>query len=181
MTGTSRATAARVKVEIAVIGAVFVLYAAFALKVLLFARVPGSERAVNVVPFASIADYVSSSASETRRFAFAEVAGNIALFVPLGFYLALTRRGSGLGQRVGVIAAVSVCVEVLQYVLAVGVSDMDDVILNAVGGLVGLLVYRLARWIVRQPSHLRTTVALLSLVVAGPVLGFLMFVVRLRM
>ena len=107
--------------------------------------------------------------------------GMSRLFVPLGFYLALTWRGSGVWRRVGVIAAVSVCVEVLQYVLAVGVSDVDDVILNGVGGLVGLLVYRLARWIVRQPSHLRTTVSLLSLVVAGPVLGFLMFVVRLRM
>ena len=42
----------RARVQRVVIVVVFALYVVFALKLLLFSRAPGSERSINLVPFA---------------------------------------------------------------------------------------------------------------------------------
>jgi Glycopeptide antibiotics resistance protein len=168
----------RAKVESAVIWVAFALYLMFLAKLLLLSRVPGSERSLNLIPFASIADYLGGPAA-VRRFAFANLAGNILAFVPLGAYLTFLRRRARSRSNLLIVASVCVAVEILQWVLAVGTSDIDDVILNCVGGLIGVFaVVRLRRAL--RFEVLRTVVAVAS-VLAVPVLGFLGLVVRLRM
>jgi glycopeptide antibiotics resistance protein len=71
-------------------------------------------------------------------------------------------------------------VEIVQGVLAVGASDVDDVILNCAGGLLGILAVRLVSAIVREQATTRTVVAVSSLLTA-PVWCFFLVVVRLRM
>lgn len=170
--------ATRAKVESAVIWVAFALYLVFLAKLLLLSRVPGSERSLNLIPFASIADYLGGPAA-VRRFAFANLAGNILAFVPLGAYLTFLRRRARSWSNVLIVASVSVAVEILQWVLAVGTSDVDDVILNCVGGLIGVLTVVGLRRALRF-EVLRTVVAVAS-VLAVPVLVFLGLVVRLRM
>ena len=47
--------------------------------------------------------------------------------------------------RVGVSAAlVSVGIELFQFLTALGLCDIDDVILNVVGAMLGYCIYRLA-------------------------------------
>ena len=41
----------------------------------------------------------------------------------------------------GAIASTSIAIEVLQYVFKRGASDIDDLILNTAGGLIGILIY----------------------------------------
>lgn len=61
---------------------------------------------------------------------------NIALFVPLGAGVALLRPGLVRAAVVG--ASVSTVVEVLQLVLPTGrVTDIDDVLLNTAGAVIG--------------------------------------------
>ncbi|QNE35518.1 VanZ family protein [Leifsonia shinshuensis] len=175
LTESPRSTRARL--ESVIVWVVFGLYLVFLLKLLLFSRVPGSERSVNLIPFASIADYLGGPAS-VRRFAFANVAGNILVFVPLGAYLAFLRRRVRIWSNVLIVAGASVAVEILQGVLAVGASDIDDVILNSLGGLLGVLAVVALRRKAR-PDRVRTVIAVAS-VVAVPVLLFLTVVVRLR-
>lgn len=176
LTETQPSTA-RMRVESVVIWVAFALYLVFLLKLLLFSRVPGSERSLNLVPFASITNYLVGPAN-VQRFAFANLAGNILAFVPLGAYLAFLRRRVRIWSSLLVVAAVSVAVEILQWVFAVGTSDIDDVILNCVGGLLGVLaVVGLRRGLGRD--RVRTALAVVS-VVAVPVLCFLAFVVRLH-
>ncbi len=70
--------------------------------------------------------------------------GNIALFVPLP---TLVASGTGLRSRRWLLAigvAVSVGIEVTQYVWEIGVPDIDDVILNGTGVLLGVLLWELA-------------------------------------
>jgi VanZ family protein len=71
------------------------------------------------------------------------VSGNVALFVPLGFFLFLALRR--LGVRALAAAALvpvftSLAVEVLQSGIRGRNADVDDVILNAFGGLCGALL-----------------------------------------
>ncbi|MGT2462533.1 VanZ family protein [Sinomonas atrocyanea] len=160
--------------------AVFALYAAFLLRLLLFSRVPGSERSVNLIPFASIAEYMSSHSSRAGGVSFANVVGNILIFVPLGVFLSWLRHRAAAWLTMLMIASVSVAAEVIQGVFAVGASDIDDVILNCVGGLLGILAFRLLSAILHRQSLVRTAMAVLSLL-SLPVWCYFLFVVRLHM
>ena len=169
----------RARLETVVICAVFALYLVFALKLLLFSRPLGSERSFNFVPFASISHYLFSGSSGVRRFAFGNVAGNVLLFIPLGAYVsALTK--STVARTMLVVASASVAVEILQGVFALGASDIDDVILNCLGGFIGAQLVLLLRVILRDRGRVRAAVVVPS-VVALPVLCYLLFVIRLRM
>lgn len=169
----------RARLETVVICAVFALYVVFALKLLLFSRPPGSERSFNFVPFATISHYLFNGASGVRRFAFGNLAGNVLLFVPLGTYLsALTK--STVARTMLIVTSASVAVEILQGVFALGATDIDDVILNCLAGLVGIALVLLLRVILRDRGRVRAAVAALS-VVALPVLLYLLFVIRLRL
>lgn len=160
--------------------AVFALYAAFLLKLLLLSRAPGSERSVNLIPFASIADYAFSHSPGAGQAAFANVVGNILVFIPLGVYASWLRHRAPAWLAMLAVASVSVAVETIQGVFAVGASDIDDVILNFVGGLIGMLAFWLLSATLRERSRLRTALALLSLL-SMPVWCYFLFIIRLHM
>lgn len=176
---TWRALTTRGKVETVIIWVVFALYVVFLLKLLLFSRTPGSERSINLIPFASVADYLFSGSAGTKRFAFANLAGNVLLFIPLGAYLALLTRMT-VARTMLVVASVSVAVEIIQGVFALGASDIDDVILNCLGGFLGILLFVLLRAVLRGRTRARTAMAVLS-ILALPVLSYFLFVIRLLM
>lgn len=160
--------------------AVFALYAAFLLKLLLFSRAPGSERSINLIPFASIAQYAFSHSPGTAKVAFANVIGNILIFIPLGVYASWLRRRASAWLTILTVVSVSVAVEIIQGVFAVGASDIDDVILNCVGGLIGILAFRLLSAILRGRSRERTAMAVFSLL-SLPVWVYFLFIIRLHM
>jgi glycopeptide antibiotics resistance protein len=176
----SRPTTKRAKAETLAIFAVFALYAAFLLKLLLFSRAPGSERSINLIPFASIAQYAFSHSPGTARVAFANVVGNILIFIPLGVYASWLRPRAAAWLTILKVASVSVAVEIIQGVFAVGASDIDDVILNCVGGLIGILAFRLLSAILRGRSRERTAMAVFSLL-SMPVWVYFLFIIRLHM
>jgi glycopeptide antibiotics resistance protein len=67
--------------------------------------------------------------------------GNIVWFVPFGFLLPrLTGWGAGV---VGLAFLLSLLIETLQFVLGTGVSEVEDLILNTLGGGIGYLFHRL--------------------------------------
>ena len=89
----------------------------------------------NFVPFKEIFRYSIGSHKFMKN-----VLGNIVLFIPYGFlasYLLKTRKVS-----VGVILTLiaSLTIEVVQYYIG-RVFDIDDIILNVVGGFAGSLIY----------------------------------------
>ncbi|MDQ0261635.1 VanZ family protein [Sinomonas atrocyanea] len=175
-----RSATQRAKAETGIIFAVFALYTAFLLRLLLFSRAPGSERSLNLIPFASIAEIVSSHSSGTGRVAFANIAGNILIFIPLGFYVSWLRQRAAAWTTMLTVAVASAAVEVIQGVLAVGASDIDDVILNSVGGMLGVVAFRLLSATVRGQSLVRTAMAVVS-VVTLPVWCYFFFVLRLHL
>lgn len=67
-----------------------------------------------------------------------EILINIFLFIPYGMYLReLTKKKS---LTVGIIILISFIFEVLQYILHIGISDITDVMMNTLGGMVGILL-----------------------------------------
>lgn len=62
--------------------------------------------------------------------------GNIAAFVPLGAYLAL-RTNIKLWAATLAGTAVSLAIELTQFTFAMGVCEIDDIILNTAGTFIG--------------------------------------------
>lgn len=69
--------------------------------------------------------------------------GNIAAFMPFGFFVPLLKRKyCGFIRCTVYSAAFSLCVETIQLVFKVGAFDVDDIVLNTIGGMVGYLLFR---------------------------------------
>ncbi len=97
-----------------------------------------NSRVVKLVPFIATPPRFGSSQA-------AEVVANFLLFVPFGSYLGLLAPSWRWWKSAGVIAAASIGLEIVEYVLAVGRTDVTDVIVNTTGGMVGLGLLALLR------------------------------------
>ena len=71
--------------------------------------------------------------------------GNLMWFVPMGVLLPLLRPRCRWFHALLAGAAASFAVELLQFILGTGEPDVDDVLLNALGALIGYLLCRKAR------------------------------------
>ena len=84
------------------------------------------------------------AAEVALRYLLVDVVGNVLLFVPLGLTLAAasTRatRWGRLAAATASAALLSVLIEVIQLAMPSRASDVDDVIFNTLGALVGAVV-----------------------------------------
>ncbi|CAI6087291.1 VanZ family protein [Cohnella sp. JJ-181] len=90
-------------------------------------------QSANLTPFRSISVYLQRL---SEPFDFVNLFGNIALFVPLGVFVALLTRSGWAGMTVRAFG-VSLALECAQIVFMMGSFDVDDLILNTLGGLLG--------------------------------------------
>ena len=89
----------------------------------------------NFTPFKEIFRYEFG----TYKF-FRNVVGNILLFVPFGFLSSYLLKNNKLGIATILTVIASLTIEVVQYYIG-RVFDIDDIMLNVIGGIVGFLVY----------------------------------------
>lgn len=108
-----------------------------------YGRTQGTgEYRYNLVPFAEIKRYIIYSDKFTSELFLINIVGNMLAFVPFGFFVPLVNSEHKNVLRVGLLSMVfSAIVEVVQLVSKVGSFDVDDIILNTLGGLVGALIY----------------------------------------
>jgi glycopeptide antibiotics resistance protein len=95
------------------------------------------EREIKLIPFVATAGAGANSPFE--------VFANFAIFVPFGLCLGLVAPSWRWWKAAGAAAGVSLTLEAAQYVLAVGKSDITDVLVNTAGALAGFGVVALAR------------------------------------
>lgn len=99
------------------------------------------HRSISLIPFKTIIHYITIQIS--TRIVLVNIAGNIVSFMPMGFILPLAFDKLKRFPRVLVtVMASSAVIEIMQYVAGVGVSDIDDLILNTIGGILGYLIYK---------------------------------------
>ncbi len=123
-----------------VIYAVFALYMLILFYILFLDRSMGGERPVQPVPFEGIRQCFYESPWSTFVL---NVFGNVAIFVPLGVFLPLLRRkDKRVLSNLMLIALASIMAESIQWMFALGVADVDDVILNTLGGFIGIMGYK---------------------------------------
>lgn len=104
----------------------------------------------NLVPLKEINRFITYREVLGMKAVMLNIVGNIAAFVPLGIFLPICSSYSKrLWRTVLYSFELSFLVEVLQLVFRVGTFDVDDLILNTLGGLIGFLLYFLGKHIVR--------------------------------
>ena len=63
----------------------------------------------------------------------------------------------------------------MQFVFARGISDMDDLLLNCLGGLIGILGYKGLMLFLRSEEKAKTTVVVCATIICVPIILFLIF------
>lgn len=125
-------------------------------------------RSLNLIPFGGIS-----------RSHLSETAYNIIAFIPFGLLLGVNLRKSGFWCKLAYIGAFSIALETMQFIFAIGRTDINDVITNTLGGLAGLLVYRLVeKYIDNKKLDRCICVVGVALVVVFLALRILVFRVR---
>lgn len=110
-------------------------------QITLIGRESRLPRRIWIIPFYSYYKYLSG----WQVFLFKQNIQNILLFMPLGFFgSVLLGRQAHKKRRLILVGSgllLSVIVEVMQYVMAIGLFEVDDLIHNTFGTSLGCLVY----------------------------------------
>ncbi len=100
---------------------------------------------INLIPLRTIRQYWGLLHYEVYFFhALVNLAGNVFLFIPLGFLLPrIWARMRGFFRTMFSIAALVIAVEILQYFTQLGSLDIDDLILNLIGAAIGYICWKI--------------------------------------
>ena len=91
----------------------------------------------NFIPFKEIMRY-----HITSRLFFENVLGNMIMFFPFGLFISYYLKVEEMKQPLFLTCVASVAIEIVQ--LTIGrVFDVDDILLNILGGITGYLLYKL--------------------------------------
>ncbi len=150
---------------------VLIAYCAVLVKVMVFKDLPtikigqlmlnfgGTDtgHAPNFVPFTTIVPYVLGY--KGLIIAGVNLIGNVALLVPIGLLLPLVYKDITWKKSLVVAVASGLSIELLQTVLRVGIFDIDDVILNALGVMIGYGAFVIITKWVRSKNYKSIIVA----------------------
>lgn len=163
-----------------VIYGLFILYLIFLLRITLFkqaslynliAAIGASERTISVIPLQSIVEMVSHNISISRILE--NVFGNVIVFIPWGLLSPIIlKRGHRRVFATGI--AVSVSIEILQLVFGLGSTDIDDLIFNTLGVVVGYLLFKAMQKRSKSSISLFTSIVTSFLVSGGIAVGILL-------
>jgi len=164
-------------VKSGIIYSVMILYVIFLLFTMLFAvadpisgysAIRANLRGVSLVPLRSIAQYIG--VGSLRGAVMVNLLGNVVMFAPLGFYATALRKDKRILTNLLCVFLFSLTAEIIQYVFARGISDIDDILLNCLGGLLGIFFFKILTLLIKNEAKARTAVAVLSAIAVLPML-----------
>ena len=91
----------------------------------------------NFIPFREIFRYEFGG-----KYFIKNIIGNVIMFMPYGFFVGKYASLKNTKLTIFLLLLASISIEVTQLVIG-RVFDVDDIILNVIGGLIGYLIYRI--------------------------------------
>lgn len=91
-------------------------------------------RNINLIPFRSISPYLRNI---TEPYAFKNIIANILVFIPLGFFIS-NKNPKNVFKTLVICISVILSIECIQLLFKIGFFDVDDIILNFIGSLIGM-------------------------------------------
>lgn len=123
----------------------FVPYILLFIKLSFFSYFSSLEpNSINLVPLKSISHYLFNYSSLNYNTWFNNLFGMVIAFIPFGFLIPIMHNRIRKLRDV-IIASISFAalVEVLQYITKRGIADIDDIILSAIGSILGYILLTL--------------------------------------
>ena len=114
----------------------FIIYIMGLFRVVTFQDINFSD--FNIIPFKEILRYQFGS-----KLFYKNVIGNMIMFVPYGFFISYILEEKKFYVPLFLTFLVSITIETTQYRIG-RVFDIDDIMLNIIGGIAGYLLYKLA-------------------------------------
>jgi glycopeptide antibiotics resistance protein len=129
----------------------------------------GPLRSINLIPFAG-------SGIVNDRIHLSEIIYNLLVFVPYGVFLGMLRAKRRLIANILPIFLTSLAFELLQYVFAIGASDVTDLLGNTLGGVIGIGAFSLLSSLFKERTHrIINIVALIIALALASLMGLLLF------
>ncbi len=134
----------------------FVLYISFIIYFLLFSEWYGRgamrEYRYNLVLFKEIKRFWIYREQLGWYAVFTNLFGNVLIFVPFGFFLPMASKYKyrSFFSAIFYSFALSLCVETFQLLAKVGSFDVDDMMLNTLGGALGYIAFMICAAIRRN-------------------------------
>lgn len=136
-----------------------------------------SARSVNFVPLIGMMESINVDDGIRYKLVDVSIWGNIIMFIPAGIYIMTLMKGDSKLRGFLYILAISILVEVAQYVFSLGASDIDDVILNGMGGGIGIACFSLLMKLFATKQKVKKVISVISAVVGIPILIIAVLVV----
>lgn len=125
-------------------------------------------RGINLIPF-------RGSVIVNNKIDFSEIYNNVLVFVPFGLYISMLKSNWSFLKKVLPIAGVSLLYEILQFILAIGASDITDFIGNTLGGIIGIGIYFVIRKIFKTENQTNKALNIIALIATICIVIFLSF------
>jgi len=95
------------------------------------------HRSLNLIPFAA-PSIVHGAVN------YGEMIMNCVFFIPFGLLLNVNFKITGFLPKLVMIMCFSLTAELIQYIFAIGATDITDVMTNTFGGFLGLTIYNVS-------------------------------------
>lgn len=103
-------------------------------------------RGLNLIPFAG-------SVIKNNQLDYNEIILNMIVFIPFGLYLSMIKLNWSFWKKIIPIAGASLLFELLQFLFAIGGTDITDLISNTLGGAVGIGFYIVFSKIMKEKTN----------------------------
>jgi len=90
-------------------------------------------RSLNLIPFAD------ASRNNLRGWIY-----NIVIFIPFSLLLSVNLKRANFWRKLACVLILSLAIEITQFILMIGITDITDIITNTFGGFLGLVLYDLS-------------------------------------
>lgn len=114
-----------------------------------------TRRMINLIPLRGM--------SIKQAFHESEILLNVVIFIPFAFYLRMLK----VNWIVTIVCCFvfSLFMEVTQYVLAIGVTDVTDLITNTTGGVIGVILYGIITFPFQNKEMIHRILTIVAMIV----------------
>ncbi|EHL19603.1 hypothetical protein HMPREF9628_01415 [Peptoanaerobacter stomatis] len=100
-------------------------------------------RNINLIPF-------NQPAIVNGKADISEIVLNVLAFIPYGLFIHILMDEKSILKKLLIIFATSFIFELIQYIFAIGASDITDIISNTSGGIIGVVVSMFMEKLLRE-------------------------------
>jgi len=125
----------------------------------------------NFIPFQEILRY-----NITSRLFWKNVVGNMLMFLPFGFFVSYYLKVEKVNLPFMLVLVTSLAIEIVQMMIG-RVFDVDDIILNLIGGILGYFIYKLLKRIGEKLPKFCSSNWFLSTLMIVALIGFIIVLI----